>query len=103
MCMECKITDFEPQSSMQIPNSQEAMFWPFSRNKKGYSEKEKLEFFMLKDIYSLGICILELMIGRTNLKVYSISLERLPLAWAEFYESGPLIAALQRCIMLDST
>lgn len=49
---------------------------------------------MLKDIYSLGICILELMIGRTSLKVYSISLESLPLAWAEFFESGPLIAAL---------
>ena len=46
---------------------------------------------MLKDIYSLGICILELMIGRTSKQKFSISLDSLPLTWAEFPESTPLI------------
>ena len=46
---------------------------------------------MLKDIYSLGICILELMIGRTSKQCFSISLDSLPLTWAEFPESTPII------------
>ena len=45
----------------------------------------------MKDIYSLGIAILELMIGRTSRQTYSISLDNLPLTWAEFPESTPLI------------
>jgi len=49
---------------MQMPISTEANYWPFSRNKKQISDREKLEVLMLKDIYSLGICILEMMIGR---------------------------------------
>ena len=89
--MECKITDFEPEASMKIPNSAQANYWPFSRNKKNYTFKEKIEFLMLKDIYSIGIIILELMIGRTNTQTYNISIESVPLIWAEFPDSGPLI------------
>lgn len=44
----------------------EASYWPFSRNKKMLSEREKMEVLMLKDIYSFAVAILELMIGRTG-------------------------------------
>lgn len=57
---------------------------------------------MLKDIYSLGICILEMMIGRTSKQKFSISLSSLPLTWAEFPESTPLIQVLVECIQIDS-
>ena len=57
---------------------------------------------MLKDIYSLGIAILELMIGRTSRQTFSISLDSLPLTWAEFPESTPLIQVLVECIQIDS-
>jgi hypothetical protein len=66
------------------------------------NDREKLEMFMLKDIYSLGICILELMIGRTSTSEFSISLDSLPLTWAEFPESTPLIQVLVECINIDS-
>ena len=46
---------------------------------------------MLKDIYTLGISILELMIGRTSTMQVSIDIDSLPLTWAEFPESTPLI------------
>jgi predicted nucleotide-binding protein len=68
------------------------MFPAFARtNKKKLTDREKIEILMLKDIYSLGICILELMIGRTSTSKFSISLDSLPLTWAEFPESTPLI------------
>ena len=53
---------------------------------------------MLKDIYSLGICILELMIGRVSRRKFSISLDSLPLTWAEYPETTPLIQVLVECI-----
>lgn len=57
---------------------------------------------MLKDIYALGICILEMMIGRVSANKFSISLDSLPLTWAEFPESTPLIQVLVECINIDS-
>jgi len=87
---------------LKIPLSSESNYWPFSRNNKNKTDKDKFELLMLKDIYSLGICILELMIGRTNRKEFSISLDSLPLTWAEFAESTPLIKALSECVQLDS-
>ena len=86
-----KITDFAPQTSMDMPLSTEASYWPFSKQKKQVTDREKMEVIMLKDIYTLGIAILELMIGRTSKQTYSISLDSLPLTWAEFAESTPLI------------
>ena len=62
------------------------------------TEAEKLEIIMLKDIYSLGITLLELMIGRCHAKKYSISLDSLPLTWAEYHQSTPLIQVLIECI-----
>ena len=53
---------------------------------------------MLKDIYSLGICILEMMIGRMSERRFSISIDSLPLTWAELPESTPLIQVLVECI-----
>lgn len=66
------------------------------------SDGEKLEILMLKDIYSLGICILELMIGRVSANKYSISLDSLPLTWSEFPECTPIIQVLVECINIDS-
>ena len=57
---------------------------------------------MLKDIYSLGICILEMMIGRTSQRKFSISLDSLPLTWSEYNDSTPLIQVLVECIQIDS-
>lgn len=76
---------------MRLPLSTEANYWPFSKQKKDVSEREKMEVIMLKDIYSLGICILEMMIGRTSKQNFSIALNSLPLTWAEFPESTALI------------
>jgi len=53
---------------------------------------------MLKDIYSLGICILEMMVGRASKQKFSISLSSLPITWAELPESTPLIQVLVECI-----
>jgi len=86
-----KINDFMPLTSMNMPMSSEANYWPFGRQKKKISDNEKLEVLMLKDIYALGICILEMMIGRISTNKFSISLDSLPLTWAEFPESTPLI------------
>ena len=85
-----------------MPLSTEANYWPFSKNKKQITDREKVEVLMLKDIYSLGICILELMIGRTSKQSFSISLDSLPLTWAEFPESTPIIQVLVECIQIDS-
>ena len=93
-----KITDFAPVSSMETPLSTEASYWPFSKQKKQITDREKQEVIMLKDIYTLGIAILELMIGRTSKQTFSISLDSLPLTWAEFPESTPLIQVLVECI-----
>ena len=100
---EFKISDFEPTMSMHMPMTPEGTsFWPFAKNKKDITDREKLEVLMLKDVYSLGICILEMMIGRFSKKKFSISLDSLPLTWAEFPESTPLIQVLVECIQIDS-
>ena len=96
--LEFKITDFAPGSSMDIPHSSEANYWPFAKNKKSITDREKMEVLMLKDVYSLGICLLEMMIGRFSKNKFSISLDSLPLTWAEFPESTPLIQVLVECI-----
>lgn len=80
----------------------EASYWPFSRNKKQLTDREKREVLMLKDIYSFAVFILELMIGRTSKSSSIITLDSLPLTWAEFNESTPLIKVLAECIQLDS-
>jgi len=91
---------------MNLPLSSEGSLWPFARQKKkngsNISESEKIEMLMLKDIYALGICLLELMIGRIGSNKFSISLDSLPLTWAEFSESTPLIQVLVECINIDN-
>lgn len=97
-----KLTNFTPGSSLKLPMTTEANFWPFIKGRKKISKSEKQEILMLKDIYSLGICLLELMIGRYSTKKFSISLDSLPLTWAEYQESTPLIQVLVECIQLDA-
>lgn len=97
-----KITNFTPGTAMKLPMTNEANFWPFVKGRSRISNAEKLEILMLKDIYSLGICLLELMIGRFSTKKFSISLDSLPLTWAEYAESTPLISVLIECIQIDA-
>ena len=97
-----KITNFTPGTAMKLPETNEANFWPFTKGRSRISDPEKLEILMLKDIYSLGICLLELMIGRYNIDKFSISLDSLPLTWAEYAESTPLIQVLIECIQIDA-
>lgn len=97
-----KLTNFTPGSAMRLPVSNEANFWPFVAGRSRVSEREKVEILMLKDIYSLGITLLELMIGRFAGKKFSISLDSLPLTWAEYAESTPLIQVLMECIQIDA-
>lgn len=97
-----KLTNFTPGTAMKLPVTQEANFWPFVGGRKRVSDGEKLEILMLKDIYSLGICLLELMIGRFSGKKFSISLDSLPLTWAEYAEATPLCQVLVGCIQIDA-
>ena len=87
---------------MTVPLNPQASYWPYSRNKKMLSERERMEVLMLKDIYSFAIAVLELMIGRSGVKESNIALDSLPLTWAEYNESTPLIKVLADCIQLDS-
>ena len=86
-----KITDFAPQTSIEKTRSPDASYWPFSKPNAKMLEKDMVEIVMMKDIYNLGTAVLELMIGRTSSQACSISLDSLPLTWAEFPESAPLI------------
>jgi len=61
-----KITDFAPLTSIKKEINTKGSYYPFSKQKTTISDKEKQEVIMLKDIYHLGIAILELMIGRTS-------------------------------------
>ena len=97
-----KVSNFTPGTCMKIPLTNEANFWPFVRGRARLSEAESIEILMLKDIYSLGICLLELMIGRFETNKYSITIDSLPLTWAEYAESTPLIQVLIECIQLDA-
>lgn len=98
-----KINNFRPGSTRDAPLSSELNSWSFAKgNKRPFTEGEKVEILMLKDIYSLGICILELMIGRFSENRYSITIDSLPLTWAEYPESTPLIQVLVECLNIDS-
>ncbi len=89
--LEFKITDFKLGSSLKAPFNSDVSYWPFSRSKKNLTHNDKLEVLMLKDVYCFAICILELMIGRTSQSTSILGLDALPLTWAEYNESTPLI------------
>ena len=57
---------------------------------------------MLKDIYAVGVCILEMMIGRFDRLKYNINIDNLPTEWGNLPESSTLIKVLVECIKLDS-
>lgn len=98
-----KLNNFRHGSVTSRPLNIEANQWPFNNSKrKNFSANEKKEVLMLKDIYSLGICLLEMMIGRISENQYSITIDSLPLTWAELPESTPLIQVLVECLNLDS-
>lgn len=98
-----KINNLKHGSVTSTPLNIEANQWPFSKGKKkGFSQHDKNEILMLKDIYSLGICVLEMMIGRVSENQYSITIDSLPLTWAELPESTALIQVLVECLNIDS-
>jgi hypothetical protein len=55
---------------------------------------------MLKDIYTLGVCILELMIGRFGTHRHLLSIEMLPSQWSNQPASQPLIDVIEECLNL---
>jgi serine/threonine protein kinase len=101
--LEFEITDFAPKHSMTLPLEPEATYWPFSKLKdpKKLTENERMEVLMLKDIYAIGVCILEMMIGRFGLE-YNINIDNIPSEWGNLPESSTLIKVLGRCLQLDS-
>lgn len=54
-----------------------------------------------KDIYSLGIAILEMMIGRFSHNRYSITIEDIPSTWSDLNESSTLIQVLLDSLHFD--
>ena len=66
------------------------------------TENEKLEVLMLKDIYAIGVCILEMMIGRFDRLKFNINIDNIPTEWGNLPESSTLIKVLVECIQLDS-
>lgn len=97
-----KVTNFLPTSSLKLPTFAKANSWPFMREGQRNSKDFQIEMLKLKDIYSVGICLLELMIGRHFSNKFSISIDSVPLTWAEYAESTPLIEVLISCIQLNS-
>jgi len=102
--LEFEITDFAPCGTMKLPFEPEASYWPFSKQKdpKSLTPDEKLEVLMLKDIYAIGICILEMMIGRFDRLKFNINIDNIPTEWGNLPESSTLIKVLVECIQLDS-
>jgi hypothetical protein len=101
--MECKIKNFQTGSNQLLLETKDSNFWPFSKNKRtALTKEEKFEKLKLKDIYSVGVCMFELLIGRSSPSHFSIALDAVPLIWAEYESTGPLIQVLQECLMLDS-
>lgn len=97
-----KLNNIKHGSIMSSPLNIDANSWPFGKRRRNCSNKEKKELLMLKDVYSLGICLLEMMIGRISENQYSITIDSLPLTWAELPESTPLIQVLVECLNIDS-
>lgn len=101
--LEFEITDFAPNHTMTLPLEPEATYWPFSKQKdpKKLTENERMEVLMLKDIYAIGICILEMMIGRFDKLKYNINIDNIPSEWGHLPESSTLIKVLIECIQLE--
>ena len=98
--LEFEVTDFAPERAMQLPLEDEAMSWQFSKQKdpKKLTKDEKLEMLMLKDIYAIGVCILEMMIGRFDRLKFNIDIDSIPTEWGNLPESSTLIRVLIECI-----
>jgi hypothetical protein len=62
--------------------------------------EEKIEMVKLKDVYHLGISILEFMMGEVTEDRASIALENLPDQWTEFEETTTIIHILSYCLNL---
>lgn len=55
----------------------------------------------IKDLYYLGVSILEFMLGRTNKDKMSVSIESIPSSWSKNPSSSSLIQIVSICLSLD--
>lgn len=91
--LEFEITDFAPTSTMNLPLEPEAGVWPFAKGKdpEKLTKAEKMEVLKLRDIYAIGVCILEMMLGRYASLRTNIDIEHIPTEWGNLPESSTLI------------
>ncbi len=80
-----KITGFSPVQAMKeafgtITDKEKPPLpqWEFLHKKTDLKKEDKDELIMLKDIYTLGVCILELMIGRFGTHRHLLTIDMLP-------------------------
>jgi len=62
------------------------------------TQEEKVEMVRKKDIYQLGISILEFMMGQVSKDRVDIALKSIPEKWHELKETTLLIKVLNLCI-----
>ena len=84
-----KITGFAPKQAMkeafgtgQEKEKHPLPQWEFLSKKADLREEDKEEYIMLKDVYTLGVCVLELMIGRFGTHRHLLTIEMLPSQWS---------------------
>ena len=80
-----KITGFAPNEAMKEAfgdgtekEKHPLPKWEFLNRKADLKEEDRGELIMLKDIYTLGVCILELMIGRFGTHRHLLTIDMLP-------------------------
>ncbi len=91
-----KIKDFKPAATKNLTLATDKSNFitgsSLSKLERRLNQSEKIELLKLKDLYSLGVCVLELMIGKFSGSRDSISIGSIPGAWADIPESTPLIS-----------
>lgn len=100
--LEFEVTDFAPTLTMKLPLEPEAGIWPFAKGKdpEKLTKQEKMEVLKLRDIYAIGVCILEMMLGRYASLRTNIDIDNIPTEWGNLPESSTLIQVLLECIQL---
>jgi serine/threonine protein kinase len=98
--LEFELADFAPMHAKSLPLKPEAGVWPFKKSKdpNSLTKEEKLEVLKLRDIYAIGVCVLEMMLGRHSKLTTNIDIDKIPTEWGNLPESSTLIHVLTDCI-----